>query len=155
VILSGKPDFIKVFLEHSEEFAGHKSTSNPKAHSGLNPNLLPMVVRKAHGDGLHVSTHVETAEDFRRAVGAGVDEITHVPGWWTPTPEDAASAWLTEEDADRAASTRVVVVTTTVGGSLMPGHGGHAAQKHHHEDGPVGGHPSLHQSGRDMSASDV
>ena len=155
LILSGKPDFIKVFLAHSENAERRKSASVLNTHSGLDPNLLPAIVRKAHGDGLRVSSHVETAEDFRRAVDAGVDEITHIPGWWAPASEDAASARLTEEDADRAVSARVVIVTTAVAGSLMPGHGGHAAQEHQHGDGPVGGHPSIHQPDGKVSARDV
>jgi imidazolonepropionase-like amidohydrolase len=116
---------------------------------------VPVVVRKAHHEGLRVSAHVETAEDFRCAILAGSDEITHLPGWWTPQPEDIASARLTEKDADLAASARVVIVTTTVAGSLMPLHGGHAAQNHHRQGGDIHSYPSMHHSGGDMSARDV
>ncbi len=155
LILSGKPDFIKIFLAHSEDFDRRKSVSTPNAHSGLNPKLVPVIVRKAHDDGLRVSCHVETAEDFRRAVDAGVDEITHVPGWWIPAEEDAATARLTEDDADRAASTRIVIVTTTVAASLMPGHGGQATEGHHHHGGDLHSRPSMHRSSGDASTRDV
>ena len=148
LILSGKPDFIKLFLAHSEDFERRKTSSAPNAHSGLNPKLVPVIVRKAHDAGLRVSCHVETAGDFRRAVDAGVDEITHVPGWWTPRPEDVDTARLTGDDAERAASTGVVIVTTTVAGSLMPSPGEHHAPDHHRQG-------ALHQPGMDVSARDV
>lgn len=155
LILSGKPDFIKIFLAHSEDFERRTTASTLNAHSGLNPNLVPAIVRKAHGAGLRVSSHVETAEDFRRAVDAGVDEITHLPGWWMPAPQNIASARLTDEDADRAASGRVVIITTTIAGSLMPAHREHAAEDPHHHGGGVHRHPSLHHSDGDASARDV
>lgn len=155
LILSGKPDFIKVFLAHSEDFERRRSVSTPNLHSGVDPNLVPIIVRNAHGERLRVSAHVETAADFRRAVSAGVDEITHLPGWWIPEPEDVVAARLTEEDADRAVSAQVVIVTTTVAGARMPGHGSPTAQEHRHGDGRAASHPSMHQSNGSISANDV
>jgi hypothetical protein len=38
---------------------------------GLDPALLPHIVRRAHQDGLRVSNHVETATDFHNALIAG------------------------------------------------------------------------------------
>jgi hypothetical protein len=93
-ILAGKPDFIKVYLEHSE--AGAKTR-------GLDPALVPSIVARAHAAGLRVAAHVTTAADFRAAVKAGVDEIAHLP-----------LERLTEEDARLAASKRILTVTTTL-----------------------------------------
>lgn len=71
IIKAGKPDFIKTYLLYSEEFAKRK---DDKAYDGwkrLDPAILPEIVRKAHRDGLRVSTHVETAADFHNAAVAG------------------------------------------------------------------------------------
>lgn len=78
---------------------------------------MPTIVRKAHDAGLRVSTHVETAADFRAAVAAGADEINHLPGFRPEGNElagyrDLGRYALTGADAARAARKRVVVVTT-------------------------------------------
>ncbi|MDZ7779792.1 MAG: hypothetical protein U5R14_07635 [Gemmatimonadota bacterium] len=70
---------------------------------------------RAHAAGLRVSTHVETAQDFRHALDAAVDEINHLPGFRGDEENRFPSAELfrlTEEDAERAAESGVVVVTT-------------------------------------------
>jgi imidazolonepropionase-like amidohydrolase len=146
LITADKPDFLKTFLAHSEEFDDRRGRSSPTVHAGLNPDLLPLIVAEAHRAGLRVSTHVETAYDFRQAVRAGVDEITHLPGWWVPEPEDLPAARLTEQDAERAAAAGVVVVTTTVAGQMMPGHSRHASPDPHQKTMP-GSTPALpHQA---------
>jgi imidazolonepropionase-like amidohydrolase len=109
-IVEGKPDFIKTFLLFSEEFGKRRDAA--KVHKGLDPKLLAAVVRKAHGAGLRVSTHVDTATDFRNAVDAGVDEINHLP---QPDPRfspDLSAYVIDAATARRAAARRIVVVTT-------------------------------------------
>jgi imidazolonepropionase-like amidohydrolase len=93
-VQQGKPDFIKVYLEHSEAGA--------KRH-GLDPALVPEIVKRAHAASLRVTAHARTAADFRAAVAGGVDELAHLP-----------LARLTEEDARAAAAAKVAVVTTTL-----------------------------------------
>lgn len=84
--------FVKVILAFSEEFERRRSEPfvsdppGPGATAGLDPALLPELVRRAHGAGLRVSVHVETAEDFRVAVDAGADVIAHVPASWQVGP---------------------------------------------------------------------
>ena len=118
-ILSGKPDFIKTYLQYSEEYEKRKDDEAYFDWRGLNPNLLPEIVRRAHRAGLRVSTHVETATDFHNALIAGVDEINHTPGFrpekgdWTKY-RDPSRYKISEEDAQLAARKRVVVVTTLV-----------------------------------------
>ena len=107
-ILAGKPDFLKVYLEHSEEHERRKADPQFVGKRGLDPRLVPAIVARAHVAGLRVSAHVTTAADFRNALAAGVDEITHLP-----------LERLTDEDAARAARQRTVVVTTTT--SHKPG----------------------------------
>jgi hypothetical protein len=118
-ILSGKPDFIKTYLQYSEEYEKRKDDEAYFDWRGLNPNLLPEIVRRAHRAGLRMSTHVETATDFHNALIAGVDEINHLPGFrpekgdWTKF-RDPSRYKISEEDARLAARKRVVVVTTLV-----------------------------------------
>ena len=62
---------------------------------------------------MSVSVHVESAQDFRQGVAAGVDEINHLPGMYWDSNHTAADHLLTEEDARRAAESGVAVVATT------------------------------------------
>lgn len=87
-LLASKPDFVKVYLE------------GPR---GLDPALLPPIVKRAHGDSLRVSAHVASRAEFVAAVQAGVDEITHLP-----------LERLEKADAVLAARNGTWVVTTTI-----------------------------------------
>lgn len=117
-VLAGKPDFIKTYLLYSEEYEKRKDDDKYFTWKGLNPALLPQIVRRAHRAGLRVTTHVETATDFHNALIAGVDEINHTPGFrpengdWTKY--DASRFKISETDAQLAARNQVVVVTTLV-----------------------------------------
>lgn len=86
--LSTGPDFVKIYIEGAR---------------GLDPKLVPPLVRRAHAAKLTVSAHIASAADFRVAVAAGVDEITHLP-----------LERLTEADAQEAAKRGTRVVTTTI-----------------------------------------
>lgn len=134
VIMSGRPDFLKLYLVHSEDDDGSVEVRPGHHRQGLHPALVPGIVARAHAAGLQVTAHVETAADFRHAVRAGVDELAHVPGWLLQGPEDAEHARLTEEDARLAAAQKVRVVTTSVAGQAMPSLGGH------HQHGQQAGH---------------
>src|SRR6185503_677574 len=117
IIKSGKPDFIKTYLLYSEEFAKRKDDKAYDGWKGLDPAVLPLIVNKAHRDGLRVSTHVETSADFHNAVAAGVDEINHLPGF-RPDRNDIANYTnlsryqISEADAKLAGQKKIVVVTT-------------------------------------------
>jgi hypothetical protein len=102
-LLATKPDFVKVYLEHSEEYAKRRDDPAFFGKKGLDPALLTAIVAKARAARLRVSAHIATAADFRVALAAGVDEITHLP-----------LERLTPEDARRAAEAKTVVVTTTL-----------------------------------------
>lgn len=104
-----RPDFVKLFLIHSEDHARRRADPRFEGNRGLDPALVPVLVRLAHSAGLKVSAHVYTAADFRNAVAGGVDWIAHLPGG----PEaDPAPFLLTEADARLAARRHVTVVTT-------------------------------------------
>jgi hypothetical protein len=118
-ILAGRPDFLKTYLLYSEEYARRRDDTTYVGWRGLDPALLPEIVRRAHRAGLRVSTHVETAADFRAALAARADEINHVPGFrgdeHEQMPADTRPYEVTDADAARAARQGIVVVTTLGG----------------------------------------
>lgn len=116
-ITAGKPDFIKTYLLYSEEYAKRKDDKAYDGWKGLDPAVLPEIVRKAHREGLRVSTHVETAADFHNSAVAGVDEINHLPGFRPDRNNMAdyanlARYQIAEADAELAGKKQIVVVTT-------------------------------------------
>ena len=124
-ILAGRPDFIKVVLVHSEEYARRRNDTAYFNWRGMDPTLVPEVVRRAHAAGLRVSAHVETARDFHHAIAGGVDEINHIPGFRGDERvqfSDTRRFEVTAEDA-KVAAARGVWVVTTLGGitALAPG----------------------------------
>lgn len=135
-IMAGKPDFIKTYLIGSETDDASRDHASVHTRKGIDPILLPRIVALAHRGGLRVSTHVETAGDFHRAVMAGVDEINHLPGWLVSNPQDAENARLSDDDA-RSAARQGVVVTTTVSSHSMPGKPSHPAQGHAGAESPA------------------
>jgi imidazolonepropionase-like amidohydrolase len=106
-ILAGKPDFLKIYLEHSED---------PEKRRGLDPALVPPIVERAHRDGLQVTAHVSSLEDYRIAIRAGVDEFAHLP-----------LAKLEAADAELTAKKNVTVVTTVLSHRPNEGFTDHAA----------------------------
>lgn len=113
-IIAGKPDFIKTILFHSENFAKRRETPNLFGFNGLNPELLPRIVKQAHAAGLRVSAHINSAADFATAVRAGVDEINHLPGFNFEKDTTEADYLIAPQDAKRAAEQKMVVVTTAI-----------------------------------------
>jgi hypothetical protein len=111
-IIAGKPDFIKTILVHSQNFAQRRETASLFGFNGLNPQLMPRIVKQAHEAGLRVSTHINSAADFAVAVRAGVDEINHLPGITFDQGTDEADYLIVPEDAKRAAKQGIIVVTT-------------------------------------------
>jgi hypothetical protein len=122
-VLAGKPDFIKTYLQYSEEYEKRKADDAYIDWRGLNPASLPEIVKRAHAAGLSVATHVETATDFHNALFhnalvAGVDEINHTPGFRPENGDwkkyDASRFKISESDARLAGRNRATVVTTLV-----------------------------------------
>ena len=104
-VLSFKPDFIKVMLIYSEEYEKRKNDKSFFGKKGLNPKLLPEIVKKAHAEGLRVSVHVNTPADFENAVLSGADEIAHLPGY-------SNGLRISKRQAELAAQKDVTVITT-------------------------------------------
>ena len=114
-ILAGKPDFIKTFLLFSESFEGVAPLAREtdgKPNIGLDPAVLRKIVARAHAAGLRVSTHIDTARDFRNAVDAGVDEINHLPQPDQRFSPDLSAYVIDKETARLAAAKGIFVVTT-------------------------------------------
>jgi imidazolonepropionase-like amidohydrolase len=112
LVIAGKPDFVKIFLTDSERRNERLRAATPEASPGLDPALVPEIVRLAHAAGLRVSAHVETAHDFRVALAAGVDEMAHMPGGWFDAGDDRRRYELSRRDARLAARRGVVVIPT-------------------------------------------
>jgi hypothetical protein len=118
LIKEGQPDFIKVYLANSEDVGKTPPVSNFPLRKGLNPDLVPFIVATAHKDGFRVSAHVETRIDFVNALNAGVDEITHTPGFYLFSKDELARYRLTADDAKLAAKKNVFVVTAILSRNL-------------------------------------
>lgn len=118
LIKKGKPDFIKIYLANSEDIGLQVSNSKYTLRKGLNPALVPIIVKKAHQDGFRVTAHVETRIDFVNALNAGVDEITHTPGFYLSSKAEVERYRLKKEDAIRAAKKKVYVVTALMSRNL-------------------------------------
>lgn len=109
----GHPDFVKVFLLYSEEYDRRKNDPAFAFKRGLNPGLVPEIVKLAHAQELRVSAHVYTGADFHNALTGGVDDIAHLPGTGYDSALGYKSFRISPEDA-RLAAHRHVSVTTTV-----------------------------------------
>jgi hypothetical protein len=107
-LMATKPDFIKLFLVHSDEYAT-RLTSAPVGKRGLDPALVPGIVRRAHAAHLRVAAHIEDAADFHVAVAGGVDDIAHMPFVAADHPETYR---IDPADLAAAAKRHVSVATT-------------------------------------------
>ena len=117
-LLADPPGFVKVYLLYSEEYATRLTDPATTGWRGLDPTLVPEVVRRADEAGLRVVAHVESAADFHVAVAAGVDQVAHMPGFRGDPDSalpDPARYYISEADAVAAAREGVVVVTTLAG----------------------------------------
>lgn len=118
VLHGTRPDVVKVYLLYSERYAERLADTATHGWRGMDPALVPQVVRRARAAGLRVAAHVETAADFRAAVRGGVDVIAHMPGFRGDRRtelSDPAPFALTPADAREAAERGVAVVTTVSG----------------------------------------
>src|SRR5207244_4382898 len=102
-----KPDIVKTYLLYSDQYETRRNDPAKIGWRGLDPALLPLIVKKAHAAGVRVATHVENAADFHNALAAGVDQIAHLPGF-RPEGDDLSgytngSFLISEDDAKLAA----------------------------------------------------
>lgn len=115
-ILDGKPDFIKIYLLGSEDFE-EKNKKIPNIRLGdigLDPKLVPLIVKKAHAAGLRVSAHVDTVTDYRAALNGGVDEMAHLPGYYVGLDDKLEKYLLTENDVRETVKKGVWVIPAPI-----------------------------------------
>lgn len=130
--LAQRPDFVKVFLLYSEQFVRRASDTSYVGWRGLDPALVPEIVRRARLASLRVVAHVETAADFRTAVAAGVDQIAHVPGFRGDERGEVTNAGpytLSDADARAAAAAGVAVITTVSSAASIDSNGAEGARR--------------------------
>ncbi len=110
-VRAARPDIIKAILVHSE-WPQRRGDERYYGLNGLKPELLAPLVAKAHADGLRVFVHVESADDFRVAVEAGVDAIAHLPGYQFWDGQGEAAYRLDDRVIAEAARRRIPVIAT-------------------------------------------
>jgi hypothetical protein len=129
-LFASRPDFVKIYLLYSEEYAARLADPRTVGWRGLDPGLVPEIVRRAHRAGLRVVAHVESRADFHVAVTAGVDQIAHMPGFRGNANgelPDPSRFQVSDTDAKVAAARGVIVVTTLAGGAQSATQGGNPA----------------------------
>lgn len=109
-------DFVKVVLIDAANSAANFKRAELDGYNGVTPEVLAALVPLARQDGLRVVAHVDTADDFRLAVEAGVDTIAHLPGYRMDKNKTAQDYRLTDAMA-RAAATKGTWVIPTMAAS--------------------------------------
>jgi hypothetical protein len=105
---------LKVMLLESERHAALVRDSARSGQYGLNPALLPPLVRAAHALGRRVWAHVETPTDMRIALDAGVDAFAHVPGYGAADrPDSTLASLIIPPSVVAEAGQRRVLMTVT------------------------------------------
>ncbi len=108
-----RPDLLKLFLLHSDEFSLRAADEQYYGRRGLDPALVPLITREGHRRGLRVGAHVESAADLRTAVHARVDFVLHTPGYNIGSSSgDVARFLLTPTDAQLVARNGTFHTTT-------------------------------------------
>ena len=113
LLLEQHPAYVKAFLLFSDRYEENLNDPSIKADArGMDPKLLPHLVKLAHAAGLKVIVHIYSAADFRNAVAAGVDEVAHFPGNGYGVIKSPELFQITAEDAKAAAKAHISVTTT-------------------------------------------
>jgi imidazolonepropionase-like amidohydrolase len=107
LIMRNKPEFIKVMTANSEDYEKNKNDTSIW-YKAMDPKLIGPLVRKAHGQGLTVTCHINNTADLRVAIQAGVDEIAHMPRMISGIPYVPIS----QQQAQMLAREKVPVITT-------------------------------------------
>jgi hypothetical protein len=114
LLLKMNPSYVKVFVEYSEEYAKRlRDSSTYGNHRGIDPRLLPHLVKLAHAANLKIAAHVYTVEDYRAALAAGVDELAHMPAGGSEAGYPLKHFKLTRADVELTKRRGVYVDTTT------------------------------------------
>lgn len=113
ILIRQHPAYVKAFLLYSDHY--EENLKDPKAtgnERGMDPKLLPYLVKRAHAAGLKVMVHIYSAADFRNAVAGGADEIVHFPGTGYKAGGPVDEFQITAADAQAAAKAHIPVTST-------------------------------------------
>ena len=110
-ILAAKPDLIKIYIGGSGDYKA-ATAADPRLWKGLDPVLVPMIVKRAHAAGLKVAAHVDTPADVHLALVSGVDELGHLPGYAIRANDALADYRLSDADVALAGKLHVKVQAT-------------------------------------------
>jgi Amidohydrolase family len=114
LLLKMNPSYVKVFVQYSEEYSRRlHDPSTYGNHRGIDPRLLPHLVKLAHAANLKIAAHVYTVEDYRAALAAGVDELAHMPAGGSEPSYPLKHFKLTPADVELTKRRGVYVDTTT------------------------------------------
>lgn len=115
LLLASDPDHIKVYLRSSERYEEGFGKWGPGG--GIDPNLLPLIRSLSRDAGLRMAVANSSIEDFRAALNAEADMITHLPCYQDSSSEVASPYFdidtaeeclIAEGDARRAASQEMI-----------------------------------------------
>lgn len=107
-----KPALVKVILNDAANWETRRADARTFGTNGIDPALLAPIVERAHAIGARVAVHVQTADDFARAVRAGADIMAHLPGNSIGRGRTIADYRLSDEAITEAARRRVMVIPT-------------------------------------------
>ena len=111
-ITAAQPAIIKIILIDSANYAANRKLPELFGFNGLDPSLVPEIVRRAHAIHARVAAHVDTADDFAAAVHSGVDIIAHLPGYRIAKGKTGADYRITDAAIGEAARRKTLIITT-------------------------------------------
>ncbi len=111
-IAAARPAIVKIILIDSANYAANRKLPELFGFNGLDPALVPEIVRRSHALHARVAAHVDTADDFAAAVSSGVDIIAHLPGYRIAKGKTGADYRITDAAIGDAAKRKTLIITT-------------------------------------------
>lgn len=105
-IMDQQPDVIKVYLTYVSQ-----GIKEGKCY-GLCPDVLRAVVKKAHIANKRVFAHVNTEDDVKLALNAGVEALAHLPSGNDGISTEDKEFWLSDETIQRIGQDSLIVTPT-------------------------------------------
>ena len=100
------PDVIKIYLTHVKKGLAKETCY------GLCPDVAKAIVNKAHSHDIRVFAHVNTADDVKYALEAGVDAIAHLPSGNDNIKIEQDDYWLDHELIQKIGSAGLILTPT-------------------------------------------
>jgi len=104
--MSQRPDVVKVYLTYVA-----RGLEKNECY-GLCPEVLQVVVNRAHEAGTRVFAHVNTNKDVQFALDAGIDALAHLPSGNDGIGVSDEEFWLEGETIQRAGRDSVTLTPT-------------------------------------------